>query len=78
RLLGAYGAQGGDIKPAWVLAAGLGDPDVTVRWQTATGLGDMGRAAIVAVRSLRAVSNDKAEDPMVRRAARTAVNSILD
>lgn len=78
RLLGAYGAQGADIKPAWVLAAGLGDPDAAVRWQTATALGDMGGAAIVAVRGLRAVSRDKAEDPMVRRAAKTALNSILD
>jgi hypothetical protein len=37
-----------------------------VRWQTATALGDIGTAAFVALRGLRAVSNDKTEDPMVR------------
>lgn len=77
RLLGAYGAQSDDIMPAWVLTTGLSDPDTAVRWQTATALGNMGRAAVVAVRGLRAVSRDKTEDPEVRRAAATSLNSIL-
>jgi len=78
RLLGAYGGQSGDITPAWIITPGLDDPEAAVRWQTAAALGDMGDTSVVAVRSLWAVSRDETETPAIRRAAATAINSVLD
>lgn len=77
RLVGAYGAQTGDADAVWELVVALGDPDAAVRWQVATALGEIGDKALIAVRDLWTVSRDRTEDPAVRRAAATSLNSIL-
>ncbi len=79
RALGALAAAGaGDTDSAWALAGALRDPDANVRWQAATALGGLGDDGIIGLRELRAVSRSRSEDPAVRRAAETAINTILD
>jgi len=77
RLVGAYGAETDDVDATWELVVALRDPDAGVRWQAASALGDMGKTALVAIRDLWAVSRDSTEQPAVRRAAATSINSIL-
>ncbi len=78
RVISAQGAGIGDIQPVWALVETLDDPVTGVRWQAATALGDLGREGIIGLRGLHAVSRDRNEAPAVRRAAKTAINTILD
>lgn len=79
RVLGALAVDGaGDTDSAWALAGALRDPDANVRWQAATALGGLGGAGVIGLRELHAVSRSRTEDPAVRRAAATAINTILD
>lgn len=74
-----YGAQGNYREAEWTLIQGLHDPGTGVRWQAATALGNLDEAQwAFAVWHLHYVSRDPAEDPMVRRAATTAINNILN
>lgn len=77
RVLGAQGARTGSMGAAWALAGALHDEDASVRWQAATALGGLGDTGAVGLRDLRAVERNKAEDPAVRRAAATAINTIV-
>lgn len=46
--------------------------------QATTALGGLGDAGAIGLRDLNAVSGNKTEEPLVRRAAATAINTILN
>lgn len=48
------------------------------RWQAATALGGLGDAGAIGLRDLNAVSGNRAEEPLFRRAAATASNTFLN